>query len=250
MTAVIVEGLPRGFFSNYITILITLRELIGRRGYDGNDIFISPETFSLYGNPKNWIVEDKVKHPEDAEVFGATQFYDLDPWPTEEQLDLFKYIKYIPYNQRTIDFIDSNLKVPDNCLGVHYRGTDHSYHVDRVKLDTYFSHIADDLEKNDYEAVFLATDEVNIIEEFEDFFDGVEILHNDTIKSKTHSPLHFTNFDSDTKIKLGDQVILDSYSLSKCKTVIGKTSNLVTHARIINPNLNVIYADKNLQYRH
>lgn len=249
MTVVITEGLPRGFLSNYTTILITLRELVGRRGYNGDNIFISPEMFSLYGSPTNWFLEDKVKYLEGAEVFGSTEFIDIDPWPTEEQLNLIEYIKYVPYNFRIENYLKDNLKTFQNCLGIHYRGTDHKQHVDRVSLDTFFSIIAKEIEENDYESVFVSTDETNIIESFQDFFEGVEIIHNESIKSKTSTPLHFTNFDLDTKIKLGDQVLLDSHSIANCRTVICKTSNIINYARILNPKLNAIYVDKNLQFR-
>jgi hypothetical protein len=249
MTAVITEGLPRGFLSNYTTILITLRELVGRRGYNGDDIFISPEMFSLYGNPINWFLESKVDHPEDAEIFGSTQFIDIDPWPTEEQLNLSQYIKYFPYNSRINSLLESSLVKFDNCLGIHYRGTDHKKHVDRVSLETFFSEISEEIERNEYESVFLATDEANILEPFEDFFDGVEIYHNHTTKSKTSQSLHWTGFDSVTRIKLGDEVLLDSHSIANCKTVICKTSNIINYARILNPDLNVIYLDKNLEFR-
>lgn len=249
MSVVIEEGLPRGFLSNYTTILITLRELIERRKYNGNDIFISSKMFSLYGSPINWFLESKVGDPEGSEIFGSTQFIDIDPWPTKEQLNLKEYIKYIPLNDRVNTYLKDNLIKFENCLGIHYRGTDHSEHVDRVSVETFFSKISEEVEKNDYQSIFLATDEVNILEAFEDFFDDVKILHNNTIKSKTSQSLHLSNFDVDTKIKLGDQVLLDSHSIANCKTVIGKTSNIINYARILNPNLNTVYVDKNLEFR-
>lgn len=249
MTVVITEGLPRGFLSNYTTILITLRELVGRRGYDGEGIFISPDMFSLYGNPTNWFLESKVSHPEGAEIFGSTQFIDIDPWPTEEQLNLSQYIKYFPYNSRITSLIESNLPQFENCLGIHYRGTDHKQHVDRISLDTFFSEIAEEIERNEYESVFLATDEVNILESFQDAIDGVEIYHNNTIKSNTTQSLHWTGFDENTRVKLGDEVLLDCHAIANCKTVICKTSNIINYARILNPNLNVLYLDKDLEFR-
>ena len=134
-------------------------------------------------------------------------------------------------------------------MGIHYRGTDHKKHVDRVGLEKFFSSISKEIEKNDYESVFLATDEVNILEAFEDFFDGVKIHHNNTIKSKTTQSLHWTGFDLNTRIQLGDEVLLDCHSLSKCKTVFCKTSNIINYARILNSKLNVIYLDKDLEFR-
>ena len=57
---VLTEWIQRGFLSNYITILTSARELIKKRKYNPEKLFISENMFSLYGNPKNWFEAAKV----------------------------------------------------------------------------------------------------------------------------------------------------------------------------------------------
>lgn len=58
---VLIEGPPRGFLSNYLTILTSFHELINNKGYLPEKIFVSPTMFSLYGDPKNWFESYKIK---------------------------------------------------------------------------------------------------------------------------------------------------------------------------------------------
>jgi hypothetical protein len=245
---VIIEEFPRGFLSNYTTILITLKELIGNRGYNPDSIFISPDAFSLYGNPGNWFLESKIGHPKDSEIVGATRFMNIDAWPTEDQLDLSEYIKCIPYNSRVDSFLKSNLINFDNCLGIHYRGTDHGNHIDKISLERFLSETMSELDRTNYDSVFLATDEINILEFFQNALAGIKVYHNNTIKSKTSQSLHYSGFDEQTRIKLGDEVLLDCHSIANCKSVICATSNIINYARILNSKLNIIYLDKNLKF--
>lgn len=248
----LIEGIPRGFLSNYVTILNAIRGLISE-GYDGDNIFISPSMFSLYGNPNNWFLSSKINQPEGSKVISSTIFCDnIDPWPTNSQLNLSEFIKFVPYNLRIEKYIEKELKDTSNSLGIHYRGTDHSYHVDKIPIQKFISESIKEFENNNYESIFIATDEENVIEVFENVFRGIKIIYNDTIKSKdTSIPLHISNIRRSAKeyIDLGDQVLLDSHSISNCKKVICKTSNIINYARILNLNLDVLYIDKNHLFR-
>lgn len=246
---VIIEEFSRGFLSNYTTILITLKELIGNRGYNPDNIFISPTAFSLYGNPKNWFLESKIGHPTNSEIVGSTRFINLDAWPTEAQLNLSEYIKYIPYNSRINSMLQLNLIDFKNCLGIHYRGTDHGNHIDKVSPEKFLFEIAKELNTNNYESVFVATDEIAILEFFERALTGIKLYHNSTIKSKTAQSLHYSGFDEYTRIKLGDEVLLDCHSIANCKSVVCATSNIINYARILNSKLDVLYVDKNLDFK-
>ncbi|MFZ9376598.1 MAG: hypothetical protein ACO25K_05700 [Candidatus Fonsibacter ubiquis] len=246
------EGPSRGFLSNYVTILNAIKWLIND-GYDGNNIFISPSMFSLYGNPINWFSDTKVLEPKGSKILPSTIYCDnMDPWPTKDQVELKKFSKYIPYNSRINLYLDNNLKNTTKSLGIHFRGTDHSMHVDRIPIEKYIEESVKEFQSNKYESIFIATDEENIIEMFENVFMGIQIIHNNTIKSKDKiTPLHKSYGARTPKelIDLGDQVLLDSHSISNCKKVICKTSNIINYARILNPELDVLYIDKNQSFR-
>ena len=253
---VIKEGVPRGFLSEYTTILTTYRQLVGRMGLDSENIKVSSTMFSLYGHPSNWFDLSKIEDENPLIKYNyqmSTETIDFDPRPTKEQLNLSSYIKYFPYNNRIENILNENVNSFKNCLGIHYRGTDHQMHVDRIPFEKYFEAIQSEFNSNSYDEVFISTDEENIIDKFQSFFKNklnfTNIIFNDVVRSHSSTALHFSNFDSSTKIKLGDDVLLDSHSLSKCSTLICKTSNLINYARILNSNIKVLYLDTNLTFR-
>ena len=89
--------------------------------------------------------------------------------------------------------------------------------------------------------------ENGIIEEIKEHFlkeyNFTNINYFDHIRTDGLIALHFKDFSESEKVLLGDQVLIDSTTLSKCKTVIGKTSNVINYARVINPKLEVLYQD-------
>ena len=255
MKIILQEVVPRGFLSNYTTILTSFRGYIEKDGIDPDDILISSSMFSLYGNPKNWFDPSKVR---ENNINGdlnkeSTEHDTFDPWPKDSQLNLSQFIKYFSYNQRVSDYLNLNLKQIPNGFGIHFRGTDHSYHIDEVPLETYFETIQNKFDIDKYETVFICSDEEHVIGKiknyFKEKFNFNNIITNNVKRSTTKDALHLSNYDMNTRIKLGDEVLLDSHSLSSCKTIIGKTSNLINYARILNPKMNVLYQDMGFNFR-
>lgn len=255
MKIILQEDVSRGFLSNYTTILTSFRGHIEKDKINPDDILISSSMFSLYGNPKNWFDPLKVREEYvDGDVNKSSiEYYNFDAWPTKDQLNLQKYLKYFSYNERVHQYLDTNLQQIKDGFGIHFRGTDHYYHVNEVPIETYFKTIENNFNSDKYATVFICSDEEYIVDEISKYFkykfNFDNIVINNVKRSKTKVALHLSNYDPITKIKLGDEVLLDSHSLSLCKTVIGKTSNLISYARILNPNLEVLYQDVGYQFR-
>lgn len=249
MKHIIAEIVPRGFLSNYISILSSFYKL-ELQNISPEDIFVSSEMFSLYGHPSNWFDENKILDG-DYQYYESGKFWNLSPWPTDEELMLKKYKQYFDYNEKIKTYLNDNLHKIENCLGVHYRGTDH-YHTNRVPLETYIQSILDELKTNKYNQIFICTDECNVVERISKvLFDEIKftnILYNNTIRSNDNRALHLTGYDEKTRIELGNQVLLDSHSISKCDAAICKTSNIVHYAKILNSNLKLLYQDKNSMF--
>ena len=171
----LMEGNHRGFLSNFITILTSYRAL-ERKGVDLNTVCVDPSMFMLYGNPNNWF--DPAKVSDDAPKAANTQeLFDCGyPWGSFRDFDLNKYRQYIPFNTRMQEILDS---IPAekyaNCLGVHYRGTDGVGHTEFVAVERYLNAAAEELESGDYDGIFLATDQTNIVDIFKERFADVEI---------------------------------------------------------------------------
>lgn len=168
------------------------------------------------------------------------------PFPTSQDLTYGTYRRLLPYNQRVETFLKDNLATFSHTLVVHYRGTDR-YHTGPVSLSQYFDALSRAFETGQFDQVYIATDEEQVIEQFVDFmwqkyqFDN--ITYNQTIQSKDGIGIHFVPLAESEKILPGNQVILDAHSLSACDTVICTGSNLIAYALILNTVLKPIYLD-------
>ena len=138
----LVENSSRGFFSNYISILTSFRYL-DKRGVDLETVKVGSDMFSLYGHPSNWISEDHIS--ESGQSFNTQSSWDLSIWPNYRELDLFKYVKYVPFNQRVEKILKSDTRDYSNALGVHYRGTDGVAHTEHVTVEKFLQSIDDEL---------------------------------------------------------------------------------------------------------
>lgn len=248
MTIRLIEKNQRGFLSCYISILTSFR-ILENNNINLEDVKIDQSMFSLYGDPSNWFDENLITNS--GRVYETPNSWDLSMWPTYSELDLFKYTKYIPFNERITNIINSDKADYSNTLGVHYRGTDNRYngHTQHITVDTFLKSTCEEFEKNYYDSIFIATDEIGVIEKFKDIFSEKykfdNIISFDHIRIDSNVGLHFNDFSEDEKILLGDQVLVDAHTLSKCKTIIGKTSNVSNYARILNPMLEILYQDLN-----
>ena len=249
----LLEGQHRGFLSNYLTVLTSFRTL-ERSGVKPEDVCVSPSMFMLYGTADNWFDETKVTDDAD-QAFNSQEGWDLNYcWPSYRDLDLKKYIKYFPLNERVkslIDGIDSDQY--SNCLGVHYRGTDGVGHTEFVSVEQYLDAAAEEYSSGNYDSIFIATDEEGVVEKFREHFGDIDLYYNDHQRTDSKSGLHYSieaEPNSPERILAGDEVLIDATTLSKCKTIICKSSNIANYARVLNPSVEVLYQDLDTSNDH
>lgn len=130
-------------------------------------------------------------------------------------------------------FFEKNLK-DKKILGVHKRGTDIGYHHQAKSLGEYFSEI--DAIKDNFDVIFLSTDERIVVDEFEKKYSNVLNYSYDSLSVSKDKP----NFKAKTMggYKTGKDAVLDAYILSKCDFLIQTNSNLSNFSLLVNPNLN------------
>lgn len=209
-----------------------------------NNIRIDPYIFNTYGVASNWFDRTMLSFPGlDDTIFYSTDSWNIDPWPSNEQLDLIKYKKYFDYNDKTNNYISSNMLDVVGAVGIHFRGTDH-YHTDRVDVQRYIDEARTRMSVLGVDKLFVATDEEGILEAIQSSIPDAQILFNQTIKSSGNVSVFAKSMSDEEKIRSGFEVLLDSHSLAKCSIVIGKLSNVNYYARILNQQLEVIYLDK------
>lgn len=249
----LIEGTHRGFLSNYLTILTSFRTL-KKMGIDPNEICIDPSMFMLYGTPDNWF--DEVKVSGNAQkVFNSQDGWDCDyPWASFRDFDLNDYRKYFSYNKRIQKKIDNITKEKyQNSLGVHYRGTDGVGHTEFIAIEKYLKSTEQEFNCGGYDSIFLTTDQTNVIDEFKNYFPKVKIHYYDHQRTMSTAGLHYsiqTEPNTTERILAGDEVLIDTTTLSMCKTIIGKSSNITNYARILNPYIEILYQDLNTSNDH
>lgn len=242
----LIEGVHRGFLSNYLTILTSFRTL-EKRGIDLTEVCVDPSMFMLYGTPDNWFDTSKVS--SDAQrTFNSQDGWDCGyPWGSFRDLDLNKYRKHFSYNQRMQEKINDIPKEKyKNALGVHYRGTDGVGHTEFVAIEKYLKATEQEFESGNYDCIFLTTDQTNVIDEFKNYFPKVQIHYYDHQRTMSTAGLHYSiqsKPNTPKRILAGDEVLIDATTLSMCKTIIGKSSNITNYARILNPYVEILYQD-------
>ena len=255
-SVVLHEGHPRGFLSNYLTVLTGIRYFM-RRGIPAENIHVSGLMFSMYGNPKNWFAENRVSDRVDAIRVDATTTHVENDW-SKEELDSAKTVlpyhllsdvrKHFPYNSRVTEYINT-MSMPEKCLAIHYRGTDHpNAHSKAVDISEYESAIDQAIQNDGYKTLFVCGDEAAMINRITAYcksnYGGISIITNDFIRSETKIPIHKLNLSSADKIRTGDQVLMDTHCISKCHAVICRDSNIINYASVLNPLLDIKYMEK------
>lgn len=242
------QGPERGFFSNLTTILTCSRFLVEQRGIALSDVFINSNMFSLYGDPRLWF-ESSVVNDNGANISSLLGF-NLSQHPTSQQLDLAKYLHRFTWNDRVLDLLKNSIDIVPNSIGIHYRGTDHNIndnlHGVRVSPDKFLQVFYNIYNKHKFAGVFICSDEQDSLDylrnNIKKYCNIDACVNHATRLVNSSQGLHWRGTSND-KIKISDEVIVDAWCLSKCSALIGKTSNLINFARIVNPEIKVYYTD-------
>lgn len=143
------------------------------------------------------------------------------------------YVKLRSHVQEKIDFFYEDNFKNKKILGLHCRGTDHP---DKKPMQLYVKEIEYHL-KN-YDAIFITSDEQSRVEYIKNIFND-KVIEYPTFRSIDESPLHYQNLYSYNKYFIGEEVLIESYLLSKTDFLLCcTTSNVNYYVRCLNENLN------------
>lgn len=182
----------------------------------------------------NWIQRDFIK---------ANLGFKSGYAPTDEYFEVISNLmkKHLRFNE------DTKVKVCDTAktllgdgkvLGIHIRGADfkrhYNNHPNMVTIEEYAKSVEETLKENNFDKIFLATDDSEAIEVFTAKFGDKLVYYKNVIrtdgdqtvmKSEVDRPLHHYN--------LGIEVIRDSYTLSLCSGLIAGLSNVSIFSRLM-----------------
>jgi hypothetical protein len=160
------------------------------------------------------------------------------------------YIKLRPHIENKINnFYGNNMK-NYNILGVQKRGTSHytwGHGKDQYNLmqsDYFFSKI--DPIINNYDKIFLITDELKTLNEFKSKYKD-KLIHYDEADLSNNMNEYYSTIGKN-KYKTGEDVVIETYLLSKCNYLLAISSNLSTSAIFLNENLKYNFIDKHITY--
>jgi hypothetical protein len=160
----------------------------------------------------------------------------------------FIYKRRAEYN----NIINQNLKLKPNLLnkinfyydayfknkkvlGIHCRSTDHP---DKIDIE-YCMNMLDSL-SNQYDFIFASSDDEAQIKKLKDFF-GKKLITHDSVRSFDGQPVHHRydqRISGRSNYKVGEDVIIESYLLSKTNFLFCTTNSNVNYfIRALNPNL-------------
>lgn len=157
------------------------------------------------------------------------------------------YIKPKEHIESKINkFIAENISEYDKVLALHKRGTDHVDDAPEVPIETYFSTV--DKYIDDYQKLLLCTDEEYTVTAFKQRYGSKVIFYNsiraeERTKIGVHQSIGLCN-----PYKMGEDVIVETYLMSKSNLLIKTVSNVSNASVLINKSLNYIEIDAHIIY--
>lgn len=244
-----------GFFSNFLMFCDNLeycdrnnlKPILTMKGpwfYNKHSDF---DIWSLIFEPLNdGIVEGPIKYAKDFGHFGLwhEQFcchlgkcpiWDLHNNPelcTENRVlvnRVAKKMKPVSKIQNIIDnFYVKNFE-NKKVLGLHCRTTDYSFY-NLSEYEKYFS-------SSEFDVIFVASDSQEAIEYFKNKYENVVSYETEIRMSKMNMGVLPRFLEESQKIKHVEDVVVESYLLSKCNHIICINSNVAASALYINPSI-------------
>ena len=174
---------------------------------------------------------------------------------TDEEIENLAKIqsKYIRLNKYTHDYVMAGVEnmISGKTLGVHVRGTDYNNkdydHPTCVTKNQYIEAAKTALKENEFDRIFLATDEEAAINDFKKEFGEKVVYYEDTFHSPDGNPIHLTANDrKDHKYLSGLEVLRDMYTLSYCNGLIAGISMVSTSVLITKKSRNETFEYKKI----
>ncbi len=231
--------------------------------YDGNTCYSEDEpvngtmnAYEYYFVQYGGLERDKVNsaccvaayEPRNARVWpGIKSGYAQNP---ERICELSRiYGKYIHLNDATAEYINSGIsdKIKGKTLGIHVRATDFITsrdvnHPVGVGYEHHMTAAEKILNTGDFDRIFLATDDADVVDEFKKKFGDMVVYYDDINRSTDGKCIHHgAGNRAMNKYLNGLEVLRDVYTLANCSGLIAGLSMVSFFARIINKSLEKDY---------
>lgn len=149
-----------------------------------------------------------------------------------------KYLRLNPVVSKIIQNSIDEVICEKRTLAIHYRGTDYksnfNHHPICLEPSDYFEVIDNLLEKELYDQIFLATDDVVALNQFVDKYGGKIVYYTDTMRASASTSVIFQDIETENShYRAGLEVLRDVYTLAHCDSLIAGVSQVSIGARIL-----------------
>lgn len=250
-----------GFFSEVIFTLFRLfyaddRGMIPYVNWGKGHLYYEPDgidgeknVFLYYFEPASqvksiehaaYVIHATYEHIHTVQDYFNTHGYDVTNLYMQTLTSMVK--KYLKYNEKTENFLKQEYEAligDKKALAVHFRGTDYrrqyNNHPVFVTIEQEIEEITRLIEKNNYEVIFLATDEQEAISIFRDKFGEMLKVYEDTWRAcEGDESVAYSHSDrKNHHYLLGLEVLRDQYTLTRCQGIVCGVSNLTIMARVM-----------------
>ena len=184
---------------------------------------------------------------------------------------LFKYFKFHPSITEKVNLFTKQFD-DKKVFGLHYRGTDKNKvnWITHVSIEEFISIIDYHLKHNHYDMIFISTDEFQFINKMKECYDNdyTILFYDEEKNSDNKNSIHLNRLDvmvdkikeiknckndmeklvtleHEIKLetqyneKLFENVVVNSFILSKCDLVLKTHSQVSAYSKIFNPELEI-----------
>jgi hypothetical protein len=196
---------------------------------------ISPYSLDEVYKSKNIIITSSTFYSEIDFSYNITD--------KKELLDIFyKHIKVKKNKLKTIQYLKKKLFKDKKVLGVHFRGTGYKYARNPypVTANQMINKINEILEKENYEKIFLMTEDSYNFKKIKEYYGEKIISLSTTVRGKTNQEVYDKYPRDRHRYKLGRDVLIETYLLSYCDGFFDIETNprTISYALNLNPSQN------------
>jgi len=252
MTHLVLQQRNAGFFSDFNLIVVCLKYFYDNKIEDFN-IYWTNELYQttqenmfdsfFFKNKRIHKFSDQFDVVHNAGDLGGTLFKQFNEHSVF--VDTHNVLAHYNYFQNFIFLkCKQNAASKKNSLGVHIRRTDHHQHYPLLDLNYYISYIKNKLAENVHANVFIATDEIFVIDCLQKEFGDKVFFNTEINRSTNQTAIHSGTNGFQDKHKLALDVLTDAISLSMCDEILVTSSNVSAYSLMVNPHIKYTFIDK------
>ena len=245
-----------GIFSN-LSFVVNHIKIAKKLGYEPivdmeNYPNIYNESEKIFGTYNSWeyyfeqisnyklkdIYKSKNVFLTDSRFYSDIDF-EYNITKSEDLVEIFhKYIKLNKIKLKTLNYLKKKILKNKKVLGVHFRGT--GYKIARnpypATKNQMINKINEIIKKDNYDKIFLMTEDSNNFESIKNYFKEKFIFFNSSIKGKTNLEVFDKYTRKRHRYKLGRNVLYETYLMSYCDGFLDIETNPREIAHLLNLN--------------